>query len=477
MMNPLPAAAVDDDPPRRVRAGYGVAELGINGVEVLIRVGLLIFYTDAVGLDPALAGYAVAIGVLWDAVTDPLMGRISDRSRSRFGRRRVWIALGAVALAASVVLLFAPPAMASQPGKFLVLLGSYMLANTAMTVIAVPHSALAGDLCKPGPARVELFGWRLLFGNLGLVLGTVLPGVFIARMDAPPGAADRAAADLHTAMVLGLVTLVSAAVTLAATRGRDHAPAAPPQPVGWLRSLASVSLNPGFAPLFAAYLIANIGLNINATTALYYYRYRLLLDESQTRLIIAVFMLVFCLSIPMWLALARRVGKIPAVRAGALALGLMSCVVYPLFPPGNPWWPLLASVVGGISIGAVVLLEALLADVVDHDRLRSGESRFGLYFGVWKMGAKASRAVAIAISGNLLALVGFTANVEQGPAASLGLALVFGPCVGAFLIAAALVLGLHRLDESRHARVMALLERRRLRCAREPRQAPSRSQR
>lgn len=94
----------------RVQAGYGAAELGINGVELLVRVSLLIFYTDVVGLAPALAGYAVALGVLWDALTDPLMGRISDTARFRRGRRRPFIALGALLLAGAVVVLFSPPA-------------------------------------------------------------------------------------------------------------------------------------------------------------------------------------------------------------------------------------------------------------------------------------------------------------------------------------------------------------------------------
>lgn len=131
-----------------------------------------------------------------------------------------------------------------------------------------------------------------------------------------------------------------------------------------------------------------------------------------------------------------------------------------LFPVGNPHWPLIASVIGGAAIGCVVLLEALLADVVDLDRLRSGESRFGLYFGVWKMGAKASRAIAIAMTGNLLAQVGFSANVAQSPETSLGIALVFGPGVGVFFILAAIVLRCHRLDEQTHARVLRLLKRR-----------------
>jgi GPH family glycoside/pentoside/hexuronide:cation symporter len=443
-----------------VRAAYGVAELGISGVEVLIRVGLLIFYTDVVGLDPRLAGYAVALGVLWDAVTDPLMGRISDRGRSRHGRRRPWMALGAVALALSVVALFSPPEMNSQGGKFLVLLGSYILVNTAMTVIAVPYSALAGDLCPPGEARTELFGWRLLFANLGLVLGTALPGLLVAGAGPEPSLAARAQADVRTAMILGGLTVVSAAIAILATRGRDRPDPRATAGMAWLPALRSAVGNRCFVPLFLAYFVANIGLNVNATTALYYYRYRLLLDESATRTVITVFMLVFCLSIPVWLSIARRVGKRRAVVSGACALGVMNCVVYLLFPVGNPYWPLLASVVGGAAIGCVVLLEALLADVVDHDRVFSRESRFGLYFGLWRMGSKAARAVAIAMAGNMLAWVGFSANAAQSEATSLGIALIFGPGVGVFFLAAAAILLAYRLDEAAHARVLRVLQRR-----------------
>lgn len=446
--------------PRTARVGYGAAEMGISGVEVLIRIGLLIFYTDVVGLEPALAGYAVALGVVWDAITDPLMGRISDRTRGRFGRRRPWILIGALALAVCVVVLFSVPPVQSQSGKFAVLLLAYMATNTAMTVIAVPHSALAGDLVAAGPVRVELFGWRLLFANLGLLLGTALPGLVLMDAAGAGSVAERAGADRLTAVVLGALTVLTAAITLYATRGRDVAADASRHSVDFRTALRSVLTNPVLWPLLGAYLVASIGVNINSALALYYYRYRLLLEEQDTRAIIAVFMLIFCLSIPFWLRVARSTGKKTAVIVGALSLGAMSCVVYLLFPPGNPYWPLIACVIGGVAIGSVVLLEAMLADVVDYDRLRSGESRFGLYFGVWKMSAKASRAIAIALAGNLLSLIGFEPNAEQTADTALGIAIMFGPGVGVAFILAALILCWHPLDEARHARVLSAIRRR-----------------
>lgn len=454
--------------PARVQLGYGAAELGINGVEVLIRVSLLIFYTDVVGLDPVLAGYAVALGVLWDALTDPLMGRISDTARWRLGRRRPFIALGALLLAGGVVVLFSPPAMQTQSGKFAVLLASYLFVNTALTIIAVPHSAFAGDLAPAGDLRVRLFGWRMLFANFGLVLGTALPGLLIAQGSAHGEA--RANADQASAIVLAGVVLAAAAMTLLATRGRDApAPARTSRSERFAPALTRVLRNRSFWPLLGAFVIANVGLSLNASTALYYYRYRLRLEEDATRGIIALFMLVFCLSIPLWVHAARRFGAKPSLIAGACALGLMNCVVYLAFPVGNAWWPLTASVVGGLAIGSVVLLDAMLADVVDHERVRGGEARFGLYFGVWKMGAKASRAAAIALAGNVLGWIGFVPNEQQSEAVSLALAMLFGPGVGVFFLAAAALLLIHPIDDARRRRVLRILERREQRAA--PREA------
>ena len=101
----LPGATI----PNATRIGYSVAETGINAVETLLRLYLLIFYTDAVGLAPGWAGLAVALGLCWDAVTDPLMGYLSDRWYSHLGGRRPFLLLGGLLLAISVYLLFSPP--------------------------------------------------------------------------------------------------------------------------------------------------------------------------------------------------------------------------------------------------------------------------------------------------------------------------------------------------------------------------------
>ncbi|MCG8672839.1 MAG: MFS transporter, partial [Pseudomonadales bacterium] len=166
------------------------------------------------------------------------------------------------------------------------------------------------------------------------------------------------------------------------------------------------------------------------------------------------------LSIPLWILIARHLGKKLPLMIGVSGLGVMSAIVYPLFPTGEAAPPYLAGFLGGIFVGSVVLLDAMLADIVDYDRVWTGESRFGLYFGFWKLAGKLSRATALALTGNLLLWIGFVPNAEQSERVSFNLALAFGPGVGLFLVLAALIVWAYPLTDEVHARVLRILERR-----------------
>jgi Na+/melibiose symporter-like transporter len=130
----------------RTKSGYGVAEMGITAIQILTQLYLLEFYTQTIGLSASLAGIALSISVVWDAISDPLMGIISDRTHSRWGRRRPYIAIGSILLAISIGFLFTPPKVSEQWLLFLYLLFTYVMVNTAMTVLSVPHLALGGEL-------------------------------------------------------------------------------------------------------------------------------------------------------------------------------------------------------------------------------------------------------------------------------------------------------------------------------------------
>mgnify|MGYP002619812466 CR=1 FL=1 len=448
---------------RRVKVGYGVVEIGTSAVEIMLQLFLLEFYTSVVGLKPVWAGLALGVAVLWDAVTDPAMGVISDHTRSRWGKRCPYIAAAGFALPAAFVMLFTAPGLETQAEKFAYLLFFYMLTNTAMTMSSVPHAALAGELSFDRNERTELFGWRLLSRNGGGLLGTLLPGLAISNYD------DFGTARMVAADGVAVAAIVFSMITVWFVRAYDYSSGSPRGSLLYdlrrlLGGIISVATNPIFIPLLLAYIFATIGRTMNAVLALYYYKVRLELTEQETIFgVLGVFIVTLSISILAWVRISRRFGKKWPAFTGALMLGLMGIPLYPLLPPGNLWAAIFfASILGGFVAGAIVIFDSLVADVVDHDELMTGKNRDGLYFGCWMMATKFARATAFASTGLILGWAGLEEGVaQQAEGVGWRIALVFGPGVGICFVFAALAFAFFPLTDAYHARVQALLTRRR----------------
>ena len=453
----------------QVKAGYGAVELGLAAVESLVQIYLLKFYNVVIGLPATLAGIALALAILWDAVSDPVMGGVSDRTRLPGGKRRPYFVPGAALLAVSFIFLYNPPALTHHAIAFTYLLGAFILMNTGLTVVGVPHFALGGEISFDRHQRTELFAYKRLFAVLGVLAGTLTPALVLAQWSQGQGDAAVAHSRSLTSLLLAGPIVLTAWISARATRGLDlPAAAADRRRVGlaalW-RLFADQRLalaNPLFLPLVLGFVIAAVGRTINASVALYYYEYRLGLSEQQAVVgILVPFFLCFLASMPLWIWLSRRYGKRLPAMAGVVGLGMTTAIVYPLFPVGKLAWPVAYSVIGGLLAGAIVLLDSMVADSVDYDLLKSRQNREGLYFGVWKMSTKISRALGLVLAGALLDLIGFDESASAvAPEVGGRLALVFGPVVGLFFVAAGLVLWRMPLTDAVHGRVQRLLRRR-----------------
>ena len=139
---------------KRVQIGYAAADIGVNAVELAIRLYLLIFYTDKVGLSPSLAGVALGIGLMWDAVTDPVMGAITDSLAPRRGRR-MFLWSGGLMSAFGFWLLFSPPALDGEMDKFLWLTFTFCFLNTGLTVINIPHVSMSTEMTGKPPWKIQ----------------------------------------------------------------------------------------------------------------------------------------------------------------------------------------------------------------------------------------------------------------------------------------------------------------------------------
>lgn len=407
--------------------GYGFAELGINCIEIFVRIHLLVFYTDYVGLDSSLAGLALGLAIFWDAILDPIVGYFSDWFRAKKGERFSFLPGGFLFLAFCIWAILNPPELKTPAAQFTYLLVFALLLNSAYTTLSVPYSALVGDLSHDSKERSHLIGWRLAFGNLGAIFGIAIPSYFLIRKQINPYGS--------TAWVIVALLALGTLISWQTAKKYNRPPTDKTFPRKF--SLVAPLKNKVFLPLVAAYFVANMGLTFNSSLALYFYRLRLKFDEEQIQTVLLTFLVVFTLSIPFWIYAARFISKIHALMIGAGVMGLMAATIYPFLPPRELTWTLLfASVLGGALVGSVVLLESLLTDIVKEEEHRTGKDELGLYFGVWKMMGKISRGLALAVTGQILSW----SRVDDLLTANLRLNLAFGPLVGCFFIVSVLIL-------------------------------------
>lgn len=446
--------------PVSVQVGYSVADVGLNLAETVMRIYALVFYTDRVALDPSLAALALGISIVWDAITDPIMGAISDRTRHRFGGRRGYLPAGGVWLALGVLAVFWPPELASQAAKFGWLLAAGCFLNTGMTVLSVPYMAMAGEMTEDPHQRAVLFGWRFGFANIGALAAAVVPALLLTADGGSTAAMPT------TSVAAAAIVAATALLSWRATRDVRFV-SVPPAPSGGRDTLAAMLQNPTFRPLLLAYVVATAGIGVNAATFLYYYEHHLRLPAERTQLVLVVFLVVFTLSILGWVRLARRFGKRRPMVVGATVLGIGTALLYLLAPPGGFVVVLVLGAIGlGSFVGCIVLIDAMLTDVLDHDLVRTRRSRSGLFFGVWRFASKVARAIAVAGTGFVLGLAGYQEGQPVQPdAVDTALVALFGPGVGLLFVLAALVLWRYRFDERKQAQVRRILERRRVRAA------------
>jgi GPH family glycoside/pentoside/hexuronide:cation symporter len=430
--------------------GYGAANLGKVAVEVTLQLYLFDFYTRILGLSPLLAGGAFAVAILWDAASDVVLSYALAAVRRRGWTYAGVLFGGSVVLGAATALLFTPLTDGSQAGLFLQLLVAYLLLNTGMTLLDLPHSSLSAELSHAPDERNRLLAARMGFGIAGLALGSILPGLLL-------GEGTAAESRTLASWVLAGVAVVTAGITAVTVFRREKAQTAAHRPARpGLADLGRVFRNRGFRRILAAGSVAAVGRTVNAALALLYYRIALGLGEDEvTRVIFPVFTASIILSIPMWIALSRRFGKTAPAWTAVGTLGLMGCIAYPLLPAEQLTGPVLISILGGVLCGSVFLVESLITDVIDADEEASGVRKEALFFAVWKSALKVARALSFVGLGAGLHLGGLGAGAENPPAGTV--VFLFGPGVGACFIAVAWFLrGLRVAREVREEQIGSL---------------------
>ena len=429
---------------------YGIGDVGNAAANSAIQFFLLIFYTDAALIAPALAGSALLVGKIWDAINDPLFGWLSDRTTSRFGKRRVYMIFGALPLAIAIALLWRVPGGFSDTGIFVWIALTFVLFDTVWTMTNVPYYALTAELTDDYDERSSLTAFRMVLGVPAYIVGAAVTPLLVGLF------ATKRIGYGWIGVIYGILAAVVLWVAAAGLRERkaisESKAKTPP-----LQTFVATLKNKPFLQLIIAYLVSNTAFALLKTLLAFFITYQLGM-EAQVPAVMFLLLLFVALFLFPWKKLSERWNKGPAYGLG-LAIGGIA-VASTFFLPNEPTaWVYVIAAMAGIGFSAQwVFPWAMVPDVVEFDRLQTGEHRGGMYYGVWGLATKLSEALGIAASGWVLHLYGYVPNVEQSARTLLGIRLFFGPVP---LLCFALALPLliwYPITRKKHAQMRAELD-------------------
>lgn len=430
---------------------YGIADLGISLLTASIQFFLLFYYTDIAGINPGLAGTALLVGKLtWDAINDPVFGYLSDRTRSRWGRRKPYMLLGAIPFGLSIWLLFSLPPGLVGVKAFLAVLGSFLLADTTQTLVSVPYYALSAELTYDYDERTSLISIRMIFTVLGYILGaaatTAVAGMFMNM------GWTKNAAYSGMGAVFGVVAIITLLIT---TYGVKETPRPDLLPAKMLlkEQVSQVLKNRPFVQYMIMSTIISISFTLLTALLPYFITYQLNMAD-QTSFIMLVLLGTIAIFLIPWRLVSKKMNKGPAYALG-LFIASIAIVTAFFLPQGPTPWIYAIAFVAGLGFSAQYVFPwSMIPDVIEVDASKSGERHEGIYFGVNAFLGKITGAVGIAVAGWALDLYGYVPDAVQTARALFGIRFFYAivPVI-AFMIALPLLIW-YPITREKHAELV-----------------------
>lgn len=391
-----------------VRIGYGMGDIYGGGATTIINMYYLYFLTDMAGLSPIWAGTAILVSKLWDAVTDPVMGLLSDNTRTPLGRRRPYFLAGIPLVFLSFAAMWVRPGFAGPGAAFAYYLTAYVLFSTVYTMVWVPYNSIAAELTEDYDERTRLSFYRMVFSNLSGIVAAIAPkdlfeGVLFRG--------DPARAWLWVGIAFGLVFSLPYIVTLLTCRENPEFMALPRKRFGSVKSFVTENFlvpfeNRPFRYVMLMYLFGFMAQDAVLALAVYFLTYALGIPSMMTLLVPVYGGLL--VSLVLASKLAQRIGKRETfLVSGILWIGALILVLF--MRPGMPVAVLYAfGLAFGVGLAGVQsMVFAMFPDVPDVDELVSGARREGLYSGIFALFRKAGGAFILFLVAALIGVAGY----------------------------------------------------------------------
>ena len=474
------------------KLSYGIGQAAEGIKNNAFSLFLLFYYVQVHGLSASLAGVALFIALCFDAVSDPVVGYLSDSWRSRWGRRHPFMYASAIPLAIAFYFTFVPPDGLSQTGLFIWLTVFTVLTRGAMTLYHVPHIALGAELSDDYEERTAIVGYRTAFAIIGSLL--IFASVALFFPESEDGARGQLENDNYPPFALTCALIMWITIWVSAIGTHKDIPRLPrvsPQSeplrlntFGILRILIGVVSetlvalhNANFRSLFLGLVVFMVMVGVNLALNFFMFTFFWELDATDLQMVLIIYPIGVFLGIPLTKYFHRRFDKKPAIVWGVawwVSLQLLPVTLRLLgFFPDNEAATLVYLLAGialiqglGVSIGTVSF-GSMVADIVDEQELETGRRQEGIFFAAVSFAGKATSGLGGLVAGVSLDLIDWPQGeairtaADVDPEVIVRLGLLFGPGVAVFGFATVWMFSLYRLDRDAHAAILVELKTRR----------------
>jgi GPH family glycoside/pentoside/hexuronide:cation symporter len=434
---------------------YGSGDLGFSLVGTIIGAYFLFFLTDVVGIKPAIAGIAILIGRTWDYLNDPIIGHLSDRTRSKWGRRRPFLLFGALPFALAFTLMWYRPPFDSQIALAVYYAAAYVLFDAAATFVYMPYFALTPELTEDYDERTSLTSYRMFFSILGSLLAFTIPLMIVGSFT--PANSGRV---LLMGAIFGLGSALPLLLVFFNTKEREVFVSL--EKPKFKESIKAAFKNKPFIFGAIIYLLTWVCMDILQTILLFFIKYVLKL-EGMSDTIMALIFVTAIVALPFWEYASRKLNKRMAYVYGVAFWAVAQILLITVGPLVSMPVLVLLCVMAGIGVSAAhVLPWAILPDAIEWDEYKTGKRHEGMFYSLVTLMGKIASSIAIPLTAIMLDVTGYIPNAAQQPASALlGIRLLIGPVPAIFLIVSIIFALKYPLEREQFSSIVKELEERR----------------
>lgn len=431
-----------------MKLGYGVGDFSFNLGYQTTAFFLLYFLTDVFAISAAAAGSIFLVSKLWDAVSDPLMGFITDKTKSRWGSKRPYLLFGALPMGAMVFLLFYAPAL-SNDMKILYGFATFILFCTAITVVNVPYGALTASLSLDAHERSRISAFKMSAALVGTLVaaGATKPivGLFSNEVEG----------FRYMGLIYGVIIVIILLITFASVKERVKVKKEENEP--FLKNFSVIVKNTPFLVLTINTIIYMIAINVMANMVNYYFKYNLDSEELIPVAFICLFVTAI-IFIPIFVFISKYKGKKFGYNIGVIVLAIVLVLMF-LFGEHGVTINIIFMIFAGVGISTIFLFPwAMIPDTVEYSEWKTGLRREGILYGVFFFSFKLGAAIAGFISGTTLDLYGYVANVQQTDEVLFGIRFTLTMVPLMALVIGFIILSFYPINNKFHKQILSELD-------------------